>query len=72
MATLTVNPLAGLVAPPAGWKAHTGLQEGIASTYQWLDRELAHGRRPRGFSENAEHAAQQARRPRGSVSDAIA
>ena len=39
-----------------GWQAHTGLKEGIASTYQWLDRELARGGRPRGFSERAEHA----------------
>jgi hypothetical protein len=28
--------------------------EGIAS--QWLDRELARGGKPRGFSEQAEHA----------------
>ena len=40
-----------------GWQAHTGLKEGIASTYQWLDHELALGNRPRGFSEKAEHAA---------------
>ena len=40
-----------------GWRAHTELKEGIASTYQWLDRELARGARPRGFSEKAEHAA---------------
>ena len=39
-----------------GWQAHTGLKEGIASTYQWLDRELARGGKPRGFSETAEHA----------------
>jgi GDP-L-fucose synthase len=39
-----------------GWQAHTGLKEGIASTYQWLDRELARGGKPRGFSERAEHA----------------
>jgi GDP-L-fucose synthase len=40
-----------------GWRAHTELKEGIASTYQWLDREFARGARPRGFSEKAEHAA---------------
>jgi hypothetical protein len=40
-----------------GWRAHTELKEGIASTYQWLGRELARGARPRGFSEKAEHAA---------------
>jgi hypothetical protein len=39
-----------------GWQAHTGLKEGIASTYQWLDRELARGGKPRGFLEHAEHA----------------
>ena len=33
-----------------GWQARTGLEEGIASTYRWLDDELTHGRRPRGFS----------------------
>jgi GDP-L-fucose synthase len=40
-----------------GWQAQTGLKEGIASTNQWLDHELARGSRPRGFSEKAEHAA---------------
>jgi GDP-L-fucose synthase len=40
-----------------GWQAHIGLKEGIASTYQWLDRELAQGQRPRGFSVKADHAA---------------
>jgi len=40
-----------------GWQAHTGLAEGIASTYQWLDHELTHCRPPRGFSDNAQHAA---------------
>jgi GDP-L-fucose synthase len=40
-----------------GWQAHTGLAEGIASTYQWLDRELTQCRPPRGFSDNAQHAA---------------
>ena len=34
-----------------GWQAHRGLKEGIASTYQWLDQELASFNRPRGFSE---------------------
>jgi GDP-L-fucose synthase len=33
-----------------GRKAHTELRDGIASTYQWLDRELARGAQPRGFS----------------------
>jgi len=37
-----------------GWRAHTGLKEGIASTYQWLDRELTQRQAPRGFSETAE------------------
>jgi GDP-L-fucose synthase len=32
-----------------GWQAHTGLKEGISSTYQWLDHQLAHGDGPRGF-----------------------
>jgi GDP-L-fucose synthase len=40
-----------------GWQAHTGLAEGIASTYQWLDHELTQCRPPRGFSDNAQHAA---------------
>jgi GDP-L-fucose synthase len=40
-----------------GWQAQTGLKEGIASTNQWLDHELARGSRPRGFSEKSEHAA---------------
>jgi GDP-L-fucose synthase len=40
-----------------GWQAHIGLKEGIASTYQWLDHELAQGHRPRGFSMKADHAA---------------
>jgi GDP-L-fucose synthase len=40
-----------------GWQAQTGLKEGIASTNQWLDHELARGSRPRGFAEKAEHAA---------------
>jgi GDP-mannose 4,6-dehydratase len=33
-----------------GWRARTGLEEGIASTYQWLERELAQGRAPRGLT----------------------
>jgi GDP-L-fucose synthase len=33
-----------------GWQACTGLQEGVAATYQWLDRELARGISARGFS----------------------
>jgi hypothetical protein len=28
-----------------GWQAHTGLKERVASTYQWLDHELANGGR---------------------------
>jgi GDP-L-fucose synthase len=40
-----------------GWQAHTGLKDGIASTYQWLDQELTRGNTPRGFSQRAEHAA---------------
>jgi GDP-L-fucose synthase len=33
-----------------GWRARTGLEEGIASTYHWLERELAQGRAPRGLT----------------------
>jgi GDP-L-fucose synthase len=40
-----------------GWQARIGLKEGIASTYQWLDRELARGAVPRGFAAKAENAA---------------
>jgi GDP-L-fucose synthase len=40
-----------------GWQARIGLKEGIASTYEWLDHELAQGHRPRGFSMKADHAA---------------
>jgi GDP-L-fucose synthase len=40
-----------------GWQAHTELNEGIASTYEWLEQELAQGHIPRGFSEGAERAA---------------
>ena len=41
-----------------GWQAHTGLKEGIASTYQWLDHELASFNRPRGFSERPKPGTQ--------------
>jgi GDP-L-fucose synthase len=40
-----------------GWQARIALKEGIASTYQWLERELAEHRSPRGFSFDIEHAA---------------
>jgi GDP-L-fucose synthase len=40
-----------------GWQAHTGLKEGIASTYQWLDHELASFNRPRGFPERPNFGA---------------
>jgi GDP-L-fucose synthase len=40
-----------------GWQAHTGLKEGITSTYQWLGQQLTSGHRPRGFSEKAESEA---------------
>ena len=30
-----------------GWQTSTALAERIATTYRWLDNELAHGRRPR-------------------------
>jgi GDP-L-fucose synthase len=34
-----------------GWQARIGLEEGIASTYAWLNRELSRGAAtPRGFS----------------------
>jgi GDP-L-fucose synthase len=33
-----------------GWQAHIGLKEGIASTNQWLERELAQERAPRGLA----------------------
>jgi GDP-L-fucose synthase len=36
-----------------GWQARIGLKEGVASTYQWLDRELSQGSMPRGFSKGA-------------------
>jgi dTDP-D-glucose 4,6-dehydratase len=36
-----------------GWQAHTGLKEGITSTYQWLDHQHAHGNGPRGFPNTA-------------------
>jgi GDP-L-fucose synthase len=37
-----------------GWRARTGLEEGIASTYHWLERELAQGRAPRGLTGELE------------------
>jgi hypothetical protein len=40
-----------------GWQAHMGLKKGIASTYQWLDHELARGGKPRGFFQQTEHAS---------------
>jgi GDP-L-fucose synthase len=40
-----------------GWQARIGLEEGIASTYRWLDRELSRGAAPRGFSAQADNAA---------------
>jgi GDP-L-fucose synthase len=40
-----------------GWQARIGLKDGMASTYQWLDRELSRGATPRGFSSKAENAA---------------
>jgi GDP-L-fucose synthase len=40
-----------------GWQARIGLKEGIAATYQWLDRELSRGMTPRGFSRKEGHAA---------------
>jgi GDP-L-fucose synthase len=39
-----------------GWQARIGLAEGIASTCQWLDRELAHEKSPRGFPIRADAA----------------
>jgi GDP-L-fucose synthase len=40
-----------------GWQARIGLKEGIASTYEWLGRELSRGASPRGFSAEHESAA---------------
>ena len=40
-----------------GWQAHTELNKGIASTYEWLEQKLAQGHIPRGFSEEATRAA---------------
>jgi len=40
-----------------GWQASTALADGIATTYRWLDNELAQGRRPRGFPAEARRAA---------------
>ena len=33
-----------------GWQARIALKEGVASTFQWLEHELAQGQRLRGFS----------------------
>jgi GDP-L-fucose synthase len=41
---LDVSRLAAL-----GWQARIGLGAGIATTYQWLDRELSSGFKPRGY-----------------------
>jgi GDP-L-fucose synthase len=40
-----------------GWQARIGLKEGIASTYRWLELELAQGHSPRGFTEPTGQAA---------------
>jgi GDP-L-fucose synthase len=40
-----------------GWQARIGLEEGIAATYQWLDRQLTEESVPRGFSKAAVHTA---------------
>ena len=40
-----------------GWQARIGLEEGIAATYRWLDRELSRGATPRGFTATADNAA---------------
>jgi GDP-L-fucose synthase len=37
-----------------GWQARIDLEEGIAATYQWLDRELSRGATPRGFASRLE------------------
>jgi hypothetical protein len=39
------------------WQARIGLKEGIASTYRWLELELAQGHSPRGFPEPTGQAA---------------
>jgi hypothetical protein len=36
-----------------GWQAHIGLKEGIAFTYQWLERELTQRQTPRGLDRRA-------------------
>ncbi len=40
-----------------GWQAHTELEEGVASTYRWLDGELSGSKQPRGFGARSGHAA---------------
>jgi GDP-L-fucose synthase len=40
-----------------GWQARIELNEGIATTFQWLDRELSAGVTPRGFSATADDTA---------------
>jgi GDP-L-fucose synthase len=40
-----------------GWRARIGLKEGVASTYRWLELELAQGHSPRGFPKAAGQAA---------------
>jgi GDP-L-fucose synthase len=40
-----------------GWQARIALKEGIASTHEWLNRELSRGIAPRGFSEDPSYAA---------------
>jgi GDP-L-fucose synthase len=37
-----------------GWQARIELEDGIAATYQWLDRELSNGATPRGFAPRLE------------------
>jgi GDP-L-fucose synthase len=43
-----------------GWQARIALEDGIASTYQWLDRQLAEDSVPRGFAKAAVHAGAKA------------
>jgi GDP-L-fucose synthase len=40
-----------------GWQARIGLKEGIAATYQWLERQLTEDSVPRGFAKAAVHTA---------------
>jgi GDP-L-fucose synthase len=37
-----------------GWQARIELEDGIASTYRWLDRELSRGATPRGYTPRLE------------------